>query len=395
MLNGRTPPGTAGFLRKSALNLLLLFASLVIALGLGEVVVRAVAPQQLIIQRPELYRPMDSLGYAHRPNVDLTVNTGDRTVAMHTDSSGFRVGANGRPPGRYRVLLLGDSFMAAMQVEYEQSLPGLIERCFETRTGQSAAVWNTGVAGWDPPQYYIQARRALETGRFDVVLVAVFLGNDIVERRVIFPPREADREHTFRLPRRFTWAEIVDALLYPVNDFLERKSHLFVFVKNRSQNLLMRVGLTPIEVPSILRRSEAQSPRWGVTADILADIDSVAKTHGAPVVFALIPAIEQVEPAVFQERIRSFGIDSSALDLDQPERLMIHELQLRNLTYVSLLPALRAAQARGVTLYGRVDMHPSADGHRVMWDGIAPILARTLGLQYHPDPGAGPPCSPP
>jgi hypothetical protein len=384
------------FMRQTTLNLLLLSVASLLAMGLAEMIVRWLAPQQLIVQRPELYRPMDSLGYAHRPNVHLTVNTGDRSVTMYTDSSGFRVGAKGRPAGRYRVLLLGDSFMAAMQVEYEQSLPGLIEQCFATRTGQSAAVWNAGVAGWDPPQYYLQARRTLEAGgHFDIILVAVFLGNDVVLRRQYLRPWQADQLHVLRFPRRLTRAEIVDALLYPINDFLEERSHLFVFLKNRSQNLLMRAGLTTIEVPAELRRSEAGSPRWGVTADILADIDSLGKAHGIPTVFALIPAIEQVEPAVLKDRLKSFGIDSATLDLDQPERLMTHELELRHLSYVSLLPALRSAQARGVTLYGRVDMHPSADGHRVMWDGIAPLLARGLGAPYQPAPATGPPCSPP
>jgi hypothetical protein len=382
-------------LRSALLNLLLLGVSCLVALVGAEIAVRLVAPQQLIVQRPELYRPMDSVGYAHRPDVHLTVNTGDRDVTMHTDSNGFRVGEKGRPQGRYRILLLGDSFMAAMQVEYEQSMAGLIDRCFATRTGQTAAVWNAGVAGWDPPQYYVQARRTLATQQFDVILVAVFLGNDVVTSRPVIRPFQADQEHTFHLPRTLAYREFIDGFLYPINDFLERKSHLFVFVKNRSQTLLMKAGLTPIVVPPVLRKSEAQSPRWALTADILADIDSLARAHHTPAIYLLIPAIEQVEPSVLQDRAKSFGIDPATLDLDQPERIMSRELERRNLPFVSVLPALRAAQRRGVTLYGRVDMHPSADGHRVMWDGIAPLLAQTLRLPYQPAPEAGPPCVPP
>jgi hypothetical protein len=381
--------------RKAALNLLLLLVASVVALVLGEIAVRLVAPQQLILLRPDLWQPVDSVGWAHRPNLKTQVNTGDRTVWMYTDSSGFRVGAAGRQPGRYRILLLGDSFMAAMQVEYEESLPGLIDRCFATRTGQTAAVWNSAVAGWDPPQYYVEAGRALNAKPFDLVLVAVFLGNDIVDRRRIFKPREPDPRHNLRFPRHLTRAEFVDALLAPINDGLETRSHLFVFFKNRFQTLLMRFGLTGFELPTELRRDQASSPRWSVTADILADIDSLAKAHGVPTAFALIPAIEQVEPAVLQDRTRSFGIDPASLDMDQPERLMIQELDRRKLTYVSLLPVLRQAHSRGITLYGQVDKHPSVDGHRVMWDGVAPLLAQRLRLPYHAAPDAGPPCGPP
>lgn len=375
-----------------ALNLLVLSLGCVVALGVGEVAVRLIAPQQLILLRPDLWQPADSVGWAHRPNVRTEVNTGNGTVSMLTDSSGFRIGAAGRPAGRYRILLLGDSFMAAMQVEYQQSVAGLIEQCFAGRTGQSAAVWNAAVSGWDPPQYFIEAGRALNARPYDLVLVAVFLGNDVVDHPMVLKPREADPRHDFRFPRKLTKGELVDALLAPINDKLETRSHLFVFFKNRFQTLLMHMGLTGFEVPVEIRRDQATSTRWSVTADILAEIDSVGRAHGVPTVFALIPAIEQVVPGVLQDRTRSFGIDPASLDLDQPERLMTRELSKRGLKYVSLLPDLRSAFARGVTLYGRVDMHPSADGHRVMWNGIAPLLAQALKLPYQEPPADPPAC---
>jgi len=376
-------------------NVALLMVATLIALGMGEVLVRAVAPQQLILLRPDIWQPVDSLGWAHRPNLHTRVNTGDRTVTMQTDRDGFRIATGGRPPGDYRILLLGDSFVAAMQVEYEQSLPGLIERCFATRTGKSASVWNAAVSGWDPPHYLMQARRSLATAPFDLVLVAVYLGNDVVDRRYVIPPREAYPRHTFHLPRHFTYGEFVDGLLAPINDGLETRSHLFIFFKTRLEALLMRAGLTAVEVPTDLRREEATSPRWQVTGDILADIDSFASAYGVPAAFALIPANEQVDPAVFQLRTKAFGIDPTSLDLDQPDRLMVAELQRRGLSFVSLLAPLRAGQARGLPMYGRVDPHPSEEGHRIMWDAVAPLLARRLGLKYDVGTAAGAPCTPP
>jgi hypothetical protein len=383
-------------LRKILPSLLLLLAGLLFACGGAELAVRLILPQQLIVQRPELYRPMDSVGYAHRPDVNLTVNTGDRDVQMYTDSNGFRVGSKGRPAGDFRILLLGDSFMAAMNVEYPQSFSGLLEQCFAKRTGKSVAVWNAGVAGWDPPQYYVQARRALATGQFDAVLVSVFLGNDVVERLHYLKPFQADARKSFHvIPRRLSWSGIIDAWLYPLNDMLEARSHLFVFFKQRMQAVLMRAGLTPVEVPPNLRKSEATSTRWAVTADILAGIDSAAKVRGIPTMYMLIPAIEQVMPDVLAERAKSFKIDPASLDLDQPDRLMAAELEKRKLTLVDLLPLLREAQQRKVDLYGRADMHPSPAGHRIMWNGAAPLLAQTLKLPYSVPADSAAPCSMP
>ena len=384
------------FLRSAALNLALLVGASALALGFGEIVVRVAAPQQLILIRPDIWRPVDSLGWAHAPGLDATVNTGDRTVRMVTDSGGFRVGAFGRPPGRYRVLLLGDSFMAAMQVEYEESLAGLIQRCLAPRAGQTVEVWNTAVSGWDPPQYYLQARRSLSAAPFDLVLVSVFLGNDIVgpDRPLTLPPREPERRRSLRFPRSPAWSELTDALLAPLNDGLETRSHLFVFLKNRFRLILMRLGLTAVEVPEGLRRAEAASPRWEVTGALLARIDSAAAARGAATLFALVPSIEEVDPAVLRDRTRAFRIDSASLDLEQPDRRMAAELRSRRLPFVSLLEPLRAAQGRGVSLYGRADPHPSAEGHRVMWNALAPAIATRLGLPYHADaeePACGPP----
>ncbi len=382
-------------LRKAAHALLLFFAGTTIALLLGELAIRIVAPQQLILLRSDIWRPMDSLGWAHRPNVHTRVNTGDRTVTFITDRSGFRVGERGRPDARYHILLLGDSFMAAMQVEYEQSLSGLIESCMVDRTGQTAAVWNTAVAGWDPPQYYFQALRTLGQERFDLVLVAVFLGNDVVTHRQALRPREPDPRKSFRIPNAVSWDEIVDAVLAPLNDGLETRSHLFILLKNQFRGLLMRAGLTALEVPSELRRDQVTSPRWQLTGEILSGIDSMAAARGVPTLIVLIPSIEEVDPSVLRDRVEAFGIDPNSLDIGQPERLMMEELQRRRLTVLSLTKPLREAQARGLKLYGQADPHPSADGQRVMWDATAPAIARLLHLPYNAPPGRRSQCESP
>lgn len=371
----------------AALALVLLLLGTVVAVLIGEGTVRLLAPQQLVIQRPDLYRPADSLGYDHQPNVHLVVNTGDGPATVYTDSNGFRVGKAGRPDGRIRILLLGDSFMAAMQMEYEQSLAGLMERCLPGDLGEPVAVWNGAVPGWDPSQYLIQARRALDRMQFDLVVVAIFLGNDIVSKRQVFPPLQAEESHPFRIPNALTRAELVDALLYPVNDALESRSQLFVFLKARMKSMLIRLGLTAIEVPSELRRNEAHSARWGVTAGIFAEIDSVARAHSTRAVFFLIPSIEQVDPATFAYRTRTFGIDPDSLDVNQPDSLLAIAMHRYGLQPVSLLGPLRTAERSGLRLYGLVDDHLNATGHAAMWKALEPSIVEALGGQAAPERG--------
>src|SRR5438093_849000 len=114
-------------LREALVNVGMVSVSLSLAFGLGELAVRFVAPQQLIVKRPDIWQPADTLGWTRRPNVNTTINTGERTVRVITDHDGFRVGGAGRVESKRRILLLGDSFMEALQVEYEQSLARLLE----------------------------------------------------------------------------------------------------------------------------------------------------------------------------------------------------------------------------------------------------------------------------
>ena len=160
-----SPTARPGPWRDSFFNLLIAGMALGVALGLAELVVRWLAPQQLVLERPDVWQAIDSLGWAHRPGLNTTINTGERTVRLMTDRDGFRVGQAGRVAGKKRILLLGDSFVEAMQVEYEQSFAGLLEARLAQRFKYAVAVRNTGVAGWDPPQYLIQARRTLDRDR--------------------------------------------------------------------------------------------------------------------------------------------------------------------------------------------------------------------------------------
>src|SRR5687768_751660 len=118
-----------------ALTALLMTISLAFTALLAEIGVRVAAPQQLIQIRPDLWQPADTVGWLRLPDVNAEINTGERPVRLITDHQGFRIGQRGRTEGT-PVLLLGDSFMEALQVEHEQSLAGLLEPALSAATGR-------------------------------------------------------------------------------------------------------------------------------------------------------------------------------------------------------------------------------------------------------------------
>lgn len=331
---------------------------------LAEAVVRIAAPQQLVVHHPELWRPSDSVGYSHAPNVRLTMNTGDRTVTVVTDADGYRIGVAKKPVAETRILLIGDSLMEALQVEYEQSLAGLLEERLPHLLDRSVAVTNTGVSGWQPSRYLAQARVELARRRYDLLLVSIFLGNDIEERRLADLHEGVDTgAANAPTPPHRHW--LVDNLLVPVNESLRQHSHLFVLLKDRSRSLLARVGLRELDIPIYYWRSEASS-RWDITATICRDIAAEAAEHGVPTLFMLIPPHFEVDTTLFQRYLESYQVDAHTIDLDQPARLLGTALRAQGLDVVDVVPALRAAHASGIQCYGTVDKHLSPAGHDVV-----------------------------
>lgn len=362
-------------LRLALAALLVLGISCIVALFLAEGVVRLAAPQQLIQIRPDLWEPVDSLGWNRRPNANLRINTGERTVTVMSDSAGFRVGRAGRRDAPTRILLLGDSFIEALQVDHEQSIAHLLERPLADSLGRPVVVRNAGINGWNPNHYLIRTRQALARETFALVIVAVFVGNDAVAYRFDqIEPRTPVERHEFRLPRQASWGELVDAFLAPINDALEVRSQLYVLLKNQLSTLRMRMGMTADYLPLEYQRAEAGSERWRNTARIAHDIERVAEAaSGTPVLFVLIPERFQVYSDDFARYLRGFGIDSTAVDVEQPSRLLLEAFRAESLHVVDALPAMRRVAASSTErLYGRVDQHLSPAGHRAVTDIVLP-----------------------
>ncbi len=92
-----------------ATNLSLLVGSILVAALAAELMIRLVAPQQLISIRPDVWQPADSVGYLFRPNLRTTINTGEREVHLLTNAEVIR---------RF--------ISAEIQIEGAQGEPGLV-----------------------------------------------------------------------------------------------------------------------------------------------------------------------------------------------------------------------------------------------------------------------------
>lgn len=368
-------------LRACALNTFLFTASCVLALLIGELIIRSFWPQSLILRRPDVWYPVERFGWQRSANLNTTVNFGGAgPVRLITDSEGNRIGASGRVQAPdIRILALGDSFLEALQVEYEKTMTWILQESITERTGLRTEVQCAGVGGWGPNQYLLQSKARLTDQHYDLQLVFFYLGNDVVKAKVdSYPPRHPAPYHTFRLPRQFSQREIVDAFFYPINDWLETKSHAFILFRNRMQPFLARLGLTALSLPFNIYRSAASKNWWDVTADICQEIERIGSEHGIPTLFVLIP------PAYFfiDEPLKALGYDPETMDLTQPYRIMKPKLLEQGLYVIDLMPSFQKQHARGISCYGTVDSHFNAHGHRTAAQAILPHVLEVLSTGH-------------
>jgi lysophospholipase L1-like esterase len=141
----------AGFLAK----LIVLAGSLLFCLLLVEIVARVIVGRGTMHLGTEMWkyakyakvRPTNpEIGHRNRPNVDIQL----MGVNVKTESHGLRDPERSpqKPPGTYRIMVLGDSITFGWGVPYEQTFPRLLEKSLNANppvAGQHYEVINTGV----------------------------------------------------------------------------------------------------------------------------------------------------------------------------------------------------------------------------------------------------------
>jgi hypothetical protein len=171
------------------LNTSLVFSSLVLAIVLGEIGLRIAK----IEHQPPIPADSESLaytvkdpdrGWSPRPNAK-TVWTGEGEVSeVKMNSFGMRDRERTleKPANSYRIAVLGDSFMEALQVPLEKTALSIMETQLKTcpiLKGKNIEVLNFGVQGYGTAQELMTWRHHAQQFSPDLVILGFYPGNDI------------------------------------------------------------------------------------------------------------------------------------------------------------------------------------------------------------------------
>jgi len=164
--------------RRWRLRLLSLLFGLLLAGALSELTLRLAG-----IGYPQLYQPDLHCGSRLRPGVrGVWTEEGFGHIAVNR--FGFRgpeIGLS-KPDGTQRVCVLGDSFIEALQVDYEASLCGQLQQHFDSQLPApftNCEVINAGVSGYGTAQQQLMLENYVLPLSPDIVLLACYPENDI------------------------------------------------------------------------------------------------------------------------------------------------------------------------------------------------------------------------
>jgi len=362
------------------------------AWGAGELLVRLVVPTSTVA-----YRFVPDVGYLLQPNGTFRWVSPDYDVEVKTNAAGFHdvEHAVAKPAGVYRVVVVGDSMVEALQVPVAEAFTRRLEARVRAWAGRPVEVINLGVSGKGPAQYLRTLEKVGLAYRPDLVVVAVTLLNDFLndvpelerdpakpyyrlvdgDRLEYLPPgtdAPASRRREEQI-RTGTWVKTALLRSAFVRSFAERLARWRAARRARGGGA---AAALPVRSEWNVFRA-APRPPWDeayrVTLRILEETKRVAEAAGARVAILVIPPKAIVEDKL-DAALRAEGYDGArGLDLDpeRPGRAIRQLGEAKAIPVIDLGPALRADwQSSGESASWPHDGHWSPRGHE--------IAARTL-----------------
>jgi hypothetical protein len=363
-------------------RLALLAASTLVTLLVAEAALRIAG-----VGYPNFYGPDALRGWSLLPGAaGRWTKEGDAPVAISSDGLRDREHAAGKPPGVYRIAILGDSCVEALQVPLDRTFGALLERelpaCPAFR-GRRIETLNFGVSGYGTAQELLTLKSRVWKYRPDLVLLAFYSGNDV---RNNYRPLEQDPMRPYFVLDR--GALRLDDSFRATEGYRLRRSlpaRVLYAVWNRSRLLQLgkmgksaldgyvgawkarRVTTQPIEELG-LDNAVYQPPAdpawkaaWAATEAMLREMDAEARRHGARFAVASLSTPIQVDPRIAKRQ--AFARELKVPDLFYPDRRLAAFGRAQGIPFLPLAPPLADYAARtGRYLHGFPNTKPG-EGH--------------------------------
>lgn len=355
------------------------------------------------VSYPVFVRTDSVLGASQIPGAKgLYIREGRAWVEINSDGMRGPEVAVDKPANTYRIALLGDSYVQAVQVPFENSFGEVLEHRLSALQGRQVEVLNFGVGGYGSSQELLTLQRKVWKYSPDLVLLAVTTGNDISDnyrplKRVQYVPYHVFRGTDLVLDNSFlkskeyldrnTWGSRMLLLLVQHSRVFQllNDARYTVRIRKRKQEQNPGDAAEPgmnenVYLPPPL--GSDWDTAWRVTEGVIRLIRDECRTKQTPFAIVTLTTGIQVHPdrAVREAELRRLGVK----DFYYPDRRLAHFGAVEGVPVLNLAPAMvKQAEESHVFYHGFEGHfgkgHWNEKGHRVAGKLIAIWIASGFG----------------
>lgn len=315
-----------------------------------------------------------------------------------------------KPPGRYRIVSLGDSFCFSM-VPYPDTVQTLVEKHLVERCGHDLELLNAGIGATGIWEYHTLLELMLPVWRPDAVVLHLYLGNDgpdLFKHQSEMPFQEGPVFHSSFLtyfrnavkvlrsleappsapiaPRRGgrnrageKGGEVVDPTLPPATD--QDPAIAGPLYSVEAFRMIMADEFGRFYVPK-----EGVDPDWQPILRILEEMRWSVERAGVRFLVVLYPSQLQIYPDFRKEMLaavtalREFqSLAEDRIDPMAPNRVLLDWCVRTGAGCLDLTPYLsKKAQQESRPLYSERDTHWNILGNRLAAAGEAVFLKQEI-----------------
>lgn len=271
-------------------------------------------------------------------------------------------------PNTRRVVVLGDSYVAAVQVEEQDTLTAQLEKHLNTVPGERWEVLNFGISGYSTAQSLLTWENYARYYHPDLVVLCFYNGNDLADNHA--------KLSTAHRPY-FSLNGEGELVLKPVSRerarlsrFLARNSRFYVWQRDCMRNLRDSLRSASHQLSPGFQIMNTDPPAvvedaWAITDKLIGRLaDGVAAT-GAKLLLVSIPAHEQLMPSYWEKLVRTVGEDEARrFSPDYPEKRLREICEARAIDFLPLVGPLRQAVIKAPIHFAATDYcHFNENGH--------------------------------
>ena len=359
-----------------------------------------------------LFACQPALGWTGRPNFAGEFQNDLFQQTLHFNSLGMHDTEHtvAKPPDTFRILMLGDSFVHAVQVDEAATAHQLLEdqlNRVELPAGDKVEVISAGVTNWGTNQQLIFYRDQGRQFSPDVVLLMAYLGNDLLDNLpgnvltidgvncyapylavcgdtlnpnpLAYAPGLNDSPHDCSAGKR----GLVSAVgwLYQHSRLYQQIEPLIVAAKPRRQ--FGQAYDSPFSALYLPNDEIELEEAWQVTLATIAQLRDEVEANGSQFAVALISPeivvrLATLSPAEQQIFLR----DNPAFAEAQADRPNVRLAQFFNDQAIPFLdltpPMVEHLRADGAPLYITGEWHWTVEGNRVAAEALAEWLQESV-----------------